>query len=403
VPVDQLSLPLARRVALAAQGFARPRPASVGTRQLVGAVGRLGLLQIDSVNVFERSHHLPVLARLGPYDRSRLDELVLSPPGRFVEYWAHEAAVVPVDSWPLLRWRMAEHADRAAAGDSWLSTNAATAAWLLAEIREKGPLPASLVEHDANVRTGPWWGWGEVKRGLEQLFRTGELVSAGRRRFERVYALPEQVLPADLLGREVSRHAAHVTLVEHAARAHGVGTADDLADYFRLRAADVTPALHELTDAGVLRRVAVQGWSRPAWLHSDARLPRTVDADALLSPFDPVVWHRPRAERLFGFRYRIEIYTPRERRVHGYYVLPVLQGDRLVARVDLKSDRRARVLLVQASWRERDLPVDVGRLSRLLAEAAAWQGLDRVEVVDRGDLAAELRAAVAAGPPDRAS
>jgi len=397
VPVDQLSLPLARRVALAAQGLARPRPASVGTRQLVGAVGRLGLLQIDSVNVFERSHHLPVLARLGPYDRSRLDDLVLSPPGRFVEYWAHEAAVVPVGSWPLLRWRMAEHAERAAAGDSWLSTNAGTAAWLLAEIREKGPLPASLVEHDANVRTGPWWGWGEVKRGLEQLFRTGELVSAGRRRFERVYALPEQVLPADLLGREVGRHAAHVALVEHAARAHGVGTADDLADYFRLRAADVAPALHELTDAGVLRRVAVQGWSRPAWLHADARLPRAVDADALLSPFDPVVWHRPRAERLFGFRYRIEIYTPRERRVHGYYVLPVLQGDRLVARVDLKSDRRARVLLVQASWRERDLPVDVGRLAALLAEAAAWQGLDRVEVVDRGDLAAELRAAVAAG------
>jgi len=397
VPVDQLSLPLARRVALAAQGLARPRPASVGTRQLVGAVGRLGLLQIDSVNVFERSHHLPVLARLGPYDRSRLDDLVLSPPGRFVEYWAHEAAVVPVESWPLLRWRMAEHAERAAAGDSWLSTNAGTAAWLLAEIREKGPLPASLVEHDANVRTGPWWGWGEVKRGLEQLFRTGELVSAGRRRFERVYALPEQVLPADLLGREVGRHAAHVALVEHAARAHGVGTADDLADYFRLRAADVAPALHELTDAGVLRRVAVQGWSRPAWLHADARLPRAVDADALLSPFDPVVWHRPRAERLFGFRYRIEIYTPRERRVHGYYVLPVLQGDRLVARVDLKSDRRARVLLVQASWRERDLPVDVGRLAALLAEAAAWQGLDRVEVVDRGDLAAELRAAVAAG------
>ena len=397
MPVDQLSLPLARRVALAAQGLARPRPASVGTRQLVGAVGRLGLLQIDSVNVFERSHHLPVLARLGPYDRSRLDDLVLSPPGRFVEYWAHEAAVVPVESWPLLRWRMAEHAERAAAGDSWLSTNAGTAAWLLAEIREKGPLPASLVEHDANVRTGPWWGWGEVKRGLEQLFRTGELVSAGRRRFERVYALPEQVLPADLLGREVGRHAAHVALVEHAARAHGVGTADDLADYFRLRAADVAPALHELTDAGVLRRVAVQGWSRPAWLHADARLPRAVDADALLSPFDPVVWHRPRAERLFGFRYRIEIYTPRERRVHGYYVLPVLQGDRLVARVDLKSDRRARVLLVQASWRERDLPVDVGRLAALLAEAAAWQGLDRVEVVDRGDLATELRAAVAAG------
>ena len=396
MPVDQLSLPLARRVALAAQGFGRPRPAQVGTRQLVGTVARLGLLQIDSVNVFERSHHLPVLARLGPSDRSRLDALVLAPPGRFVEYWAHEAAIVPVDTWPLLRWRMDAYREAWSRGDSWLSANPGTASWLLAELREKGPLPASLVEHDATVRTGPWWGWGDVKRGLEALFRTGDLVSAGRRRFERVYALPEQVLPAEVIARQVSRQEAHLALVEHAARAHGVGTADDLADYFRLRAADVAPALRTLTEAGVLRQVAVEGWSRPAWLHAEARLPRAIDADALLSPFDPVVRHRPRAERLFGFRYRIEIYTPRERRVHGYYVLPVLQGDRLVARVDLKSDRQAGVLRVQAAWRERDLPVDVERLVRLLDEAAAWQGLGAIEVVDRGDLAAELRAAVGA-------
>jgi len=403
---DSLSPALARRAALSAQGLGRPTatadgPRAVGTRQLNGLVGRLGLLQIDSVNVFERSHHLPVFARLGHYDRAALDGLLFSPPGRYVEYWAHEAALLPLATWPLMRWRMQAYRDRADADDgSWLSANARMSAWLIAELREKGPLPASLVEHDATVRTGPWWGWSDVKRGLEALFRVGALVSAGRRRFERVYALPEQVLPAELLAVEVSRHEAHRQLLAHAARASGVATATDLADYWRLRSADVAPALRELADEGVVTPVAVPGWSREGWLHRDAALPRRVAADALLSPFDPVVWHRPRAERLFGFRYRIEIYTPQEKRVHGYYVLPVLQDDQLVARVDLKSDRQAGVLRVQAAWHERDLPVDVERLAALLARAARWQGLGRVEVAGRGDLAPRLAAAVGRGDVD---
>lgn len=398
VPPERLSPALARRVALAAQGFGGPGSQadapSVGTRRLNATIDRLGLLQIDSVNVFERSHYLPLFARLGDYDRSTLDRLTFRP-GRYIEYWAHEAAFIPVGSWPLLRWRMADYRARwLADDDSWLSANPRMAQWLLDEIRDLGPLPASLVEHDANVRTGPWWGWGAVKQGLESLFRVGALVSAGRRRFERVYALPEQVLPPEVLEVEVSRHDAHKRLLAHAARAQGVATASDLADYFRLKTADVVPALRELHDEGVVVPVAVDGWGRAAWLHRDARLPRRVDADALLSPFDPVVWTRPRAERLFDFHYRIEIYTPLEKRVHGYYVLPVLQDDRLVARVDLKSDRQQGVLRVQAAWRERDLPVDAMRLAGLLERAATWQGLDSVEVASRGDLADDLRGAL---------
>ena len=396
MPPVRLTVPLARRVALAAQGFARPLPSRVGARHLTATVERLGLLQIDSVNVFERSHHLPLFARLGAYDRSAFDERAFAARGPFVEYWAHEAALLPVATWPLFAFRRDDHQRRAEAEGSWLSTNPRLARWLLDEIRAEGPLPASLVEHEATLRTGPWWGWSEVKRGLEALFRTGDLVSAGRRRFERVYALPEQVLPDAVLGRRVTRADAHRELVEHAARATGVATARDLADHWRLRAADVAPAVRRLADEGALVPAAVDGWTRPAWLHADARRPRRVTADALLSPFDPVVWTRPRAERLFDFRYRIEIYTPEAQRVHGYYVLPVLQDDRLVARVDLKSDRAARVLRVQAAWHERDVPVDVHRLARLLHRAAAWQGLDAVEVTGRGDLASELAPALRA-------
>jgi uncharacterized protein YcaQ len=392
---DQLSPDLARRVTLAAQGFGRAPTTPAGARRLDSTIDRLGLLQIDSVNVFERSHYLPLFARLGPYDRTRLDRLTLDGPGRYVEYWAHEAALVPMTTWPLFRWRMDDHRRRwLGDDDSWLSANPRLARWLLDLVRDGGPVPASLVEHESNIRTGPWWGWGSVKQGLESLFRVGDLVSAGRRRFERVYALPEQVIPRELLDVEVSRHEAHRRLLAQAAAAQGVATTADLADYYRLKTADVVPALRELHDEGVLTAVEVSGWGRPAWLHRDARRPRRVAADALLSPFDPVVWTRPRAERVFGFHYRIEIYTPLEKRVHGYYVLPVLQDDQLVARVDLKSDRQNRVLRVQAAWRERDLGVDCDRLAALLERAARWQGLDSVEVMPRGDLAAELSRAV---------
>lgn len=384
----------ARRIALAAQGLGRALPAAPGIRQLGSLIERLGLLQLDSVNVFERSHYLPAFARLGAYDKADLDRLAFTRSGRFIEYWAHEAAVIPVETWPLLRWRMHDYRDSAAAdAKHWANANRPMMDWLLAELADKGPLPASAIEHDANKRVGPWWGWSEVKTGLEVLFRSGEVVSGGRTRFERSYALPQQVLPDEVLGRAVPAHEARRQLIEHAARAHGIATAADLADYFRLKSAQTLPAIRELVEEGVLLPVTVPGWKHEAYLHRDVRIPRRIETTALLSPFDPVVWQRSRAERIFGFHYRIEIYTPQPKRVFGYYVLPLLVDDALVGRVDLKSDRQNGVLRVQASWSEADAPGDTAaRLAPLLRQTAAWQGLDEVEVMDRGDLAGAVAA-----------
>ena len=405
--VQTISPALARRVALAAQGFGRPAATGTGSagpgiRQLGALVERLGLLQIDSVNVFERSHYLPAFSRLGPYDKAELDRLSSGRTPRLTEYWVHEASLLPVDDWPLFRWRMQAYRDKAAGDDShWSTDNKPMLDWLRAELAANGPMPASAIEHDANKRSGPWWGWSDVKIGLETLFRWGDVVSAGRRRFERVYALPEQVFSDELLGREVSAADAHRALIAQAARAHGIGTVSDLADYFRLRTLPTRTAIDELVDSGELLPVQVPGWGRggaagAAWLHRDARLPRTMDAAAVLSPFDPVVWERARAERLFDFHYRIEIYTPKEKRQFGYYVLPVLIGDTLVGRVDLKNDRQAGVLRVQASWAEPGAPADTAaRLAEVLRSTAAWQGLPEFEVVPRGALAPALAAELA--------
>ncbi|PPH43130.1 hypothetical protein C5C86_01945 [Rathayibacter sp. AY1E4] len=396
---EQLSPALARRIALAAQGFG-PRPSRVDARRVRAAVDRIRPLQLDSVNVFERSHYLPLLARLGPYERSLLDAAAFSPDGPYVEYWAHEAALVRREDLPLYRWRM-EHYRRVRLPEheGWAHENRATLDWLRSALAD-GPLRASEIEHEANVRTGPWWGWSDIKRGLEVLFRWGEVVTAGRTRFERSYGLAERLLPSAVLDADVPLPDAVRELVRRAARAHGIGTLGDLADYHRLLQSPTRVAIDELVEAGELERVEVRGWERggrpvPLWRHVDARRPRTLRADALLSPFDPVVWHRPRAELFFGFHYRIEIYTPAEQRVHGYYVLPVLLDDVIAARVDLKSERKRRVLLVQAAWLEPGAPADTPeRLAALLVEAAAWQGLDAVEVVGRGDLAAALAAAL---------
>jgi len=397
---ESLSSAHARRIALAAGGFARPHTAAPGARQLNLGIERLGLLQLDSVNVFERSHYLPLFARLGAYDRGTLDRLAFSRSGRYVEYWAHEAAIIPVDTWPLMRWRMRHYRDRAeATATHWAHANRHMIDWLRAELAAKGPLPASAVEHDLNTRSGPWWGWSDVKTGLEAMFRWGDLVSGGRSRFERIYALPEQVLPDEVLGRTVSRAEAHRRLLAHAARAHGVGTVSDLADYFRLDRADSVTALRELQESGEVVPVAVDGWTQPAWRHRDARLPRQIDTVALLSPFDPVVWHRARAERLFDFHYRIEIYTPAAKRVFGYYSLPILLDDRIVGRIDLKSDRQGGVLRVQSAWTEPGAPADTAaRVAPLLQRAASWQGLDGVDVAGRGTLAAALAAELGVAP-----
>jgi uncharacterized protein YcaQ len=401
--VQTISPALARRVALAAQGFGRPVPAAgqaaPGIRQLGALVDRLALLQIDSVNVFERSHYLPAFSRLGPYDKAQLDRLSSGKNSRLTEYWVHEASLIPVDDWPLFRWRMQAYRDKAAADDAhWSRENAPMLTWLKAELAANGPMRASAIEHDANKNRGPWWGWSDVKIGLETLFRWGDVVSGGRERFERVYALPDQVFSTELLNRQVPAADAHRALIAQAARAHGIGTVKDLADYFRLRTEPARAAIDQLEEAGELVQVQVPGWGRngaagTAWLHRDARLPRTMDAAAVLSPFDPVVWERARAERLFDFHYRIEIYTPKEKRQFGYYVLPVLIGDTLVGRVDLKNDRQAGVLRVQASWAEPGAPADTAaRLAEVLRSTAAWQGLPEIEVVPRGTLAAGLAA-----------
>jgi uncharacterized protein YcaQ len=398
--VQSLSPAQARRIALAAQGFGRAAPTAVGTRQLTLAIQRLGLLQLDSVNVFERSHYLPVFARLGAYDKALLDRLVFSARGRYLEYWAHEAAIIPAESWPLFRWRMeAMRARYGTEAGGWVQSNGPMLDWLRAELAGRPSVAASEIEHDSGKGAGGWWGWSEVKTGLEYLFRFGEVVSAGRTRFERKYALASEALPSALLDREVTREDAIRRLIADSARAHGIGTVSDFADYFRIKNEPAMASVRDLVDAGELLPVTVPGWNRPGFLHRDARIPRRIEATALLSPFDPVVWERDRAERLFGFRYRIEIYTPAHKRVFGYYSLPLLIDDRLVGRVDLKNDRKARVLRVQAAWAEADAPLETAaRLAPLLRETARWQGLDSIEVMDRGNLAHAVGAELGARP-----
>jgi uncharacterized protein YcaQ len=396
---ETVSAASARRIALAAQGFGIPRPTAVGTRQLTGLMQRLGTLQIDSVNVFERSHYLPVVARLGPYDKALLDRLTLRPQARYLEYWAHVATFVPRDDWPLWRWRMARMRAKYTTPGSWVAEHPQMMRFVLDELRVNGPMAASEIEHDENVRRGPWWGLSDIKEALEFLFVFGDVVTAGRKGFERVYALPEQVLPPALLDAEVAADDAQRELVRRAVRAHGIGTAKDIADYYRLYVATATRFLNELADAGEVRRVNVEGWKAPGFLASDARIPRRIETAALLSPFDPVVWERDRTERMFGFRYRIEIYTPAPKRIYGYYTMPALVDEQIVGRIDLKSDRQAGVLRVQSAWREPDAPRGVEeRLVPVLRELAEWQGLDDILVVDRGDLAHDLAAALGTSP-----
>jgi uncharacterized protein len=390
-----MSAASARRVALAAQGFGSPRPAEVGTRQLNLLLQRLGVLQIDSVNVFERSHYLPVFARLGSYDKTLLDRLTLRAKAPYLEYWAHVATFVPRDDWPLWKWRMARMREKYTRPGEWVPAHPEMMRFVLDELRTHGPRAASEIEHEENVRRGPWWGLSDIKEALEYLFVFGEVVTAGRRGFERVYALPEQVLSPELLNAEVPIDDAQRELVRRALRSHGIGTAKDIADYYRLYVATTARLLEELVEAGEAEKVAVEGWKAPAYLATGARIPRRIETAALLSPFDPVVWERDRALRMFGFHYRIEIYTPAPKRIFGYYTLPALVDDQVVGRIDLKSDRQAGVLRVQSAWREEGAPRDaVERLVPVLRETAAWQGLGEITVADRGDLSRDLAAAL---------
>ena len=398
--MDRLTLPQARRVALAAQGFTDPRPSGrVDARHLRRAIGRVGLLQIDSVNVVVRAHELPLFSRLGPYPRPLLTDLIERRRELF-EYWAHEASFVPVQLEPALRWRMAR-----ARQSAWkhviriMREQPGYVDSVLEEVALHGPLAASQLK-EPGEKKGPWWGWADGKEALEWLFYAGEVAAAGRgRNFERLYDLTSRVLPPDVLAQPTpSVEEAHRTLLLHAARAHGIGSARCLADYFRIKLPDAKPRLAELVEDGLLVPMEVTDWPQPIYRHPDAALPRWVRARALLSPFDPLVWERSRVSQLFGMHYRIEIYTPAPKRVYGYYVLPFLLGDELVGRVDLKADRKRGALLAHGAFTE---PRFAERSAEIAAELAAelttmagWLGLEHVEVGDRGDLARGLRSSI---------
>lgn len=401
---EQLSRAQARRVALAAQGFLDPPHAVPTMRTLSRTVARTGVLQVDSVNVLQRAHYLPLYSRMGPYDVGLLHRAAESPPRRLVEYWAHVQAYMPVELWPVMRHRMAAY--RARRGKWGFAAREGLPERLVEEIAARGAVTARELD-DGRARTREHWGWNwsAARQALDYAFLCGDLAIAGRTaQFEVRYDLPERVVPLAVLALPaLSREEAIRELLLRAAASHGVATAASLVDYYRLQqepdgAGRVARGLVvELAASGELVPVAVEGWSRPAYLHPDARLPRRVEACTLLSPFDPLVWERARTEELFGFRYRIEIYVPRHQRVHGYYVLPFLLGDRLVARVDLKADRPAGTLRVQAAHREHDAPSETPEeLAAELWRLAGWLGLDAVEVADRGDLAASLAAAVPA-------
>lgn len=377
----ELSLPQARRAVLRAQGFGIS--ATADARGAIATIRRLGVVQIDSVNVLVRSHYLPLFSRLGPYDRALLERLAYRRPRRLFEYWAHEASYVPIEWYPLLRWRM----ERAAAGRGMWKNVARVGTEereLVARVhrafQERGPMSAS--EFVEGKGTGSWWGWNDTKRAVEFLFWSGAIAAVKRRSsFERVYDLTERVISPEWLRAPVpDEAAAQRALIAIAARALGVATEADLRDYFRLDAADAKARVAELTEAGELEPVRVESWKTPAYLHPGTVVPRSVEVSSLLSPFDSLVWNRARTHRLFDFHYRLEIYTPAHRRVHGYYVLPYLYGDRLCARVDLKADRAARLLRVQAvHWEPRaERRTAEPALRDDLARMAAWLELDRV-------------------------
>ena len=371
-PRQSLSASQARRIALAAQGFDVARPTGrPNTGHLKRTIDRLALLQIDSVNVLARAHYLPLFSRLGNYDSGALDRLAWGPRSRrsLFEFWAHEASLLPLSAHPLLRWQMQRARDAVAGIKGMLHAFRRDKPQyideVLREITARGPLAASQLSNGGEKR-GAWWGWNDGKLAVEWLFFAGLVTTATRRgAFERVYDLPERVLPGEVLALPTPPiEEAQRELLRRSARALGVATEFDLRDYFRLPVADTKARLAELVEAGDLLPVTVQGWDRPAFLAPGARLPRRIEGRALLAPFDPLIWERDRTHRIFDFFYRIEIYTPLAKRKHGYYVLPFLLGDRLVARVDLKADRGNSRLLVHAAHLEAgQLPARLPALS----------------------------------------
>lgn len=382
------SIKQARRLALAAQGFGvRPSTAAVSSAQVNRMIGRLGLLQIDSVNALVRSHYLPLFSRLGNYSPQLLDQAAWSQgrQRRLFEYWGHEASLLPLAMYPLLRWRM----QRARQGQGIYGQLArfgqeqqATIRRVLACVEEQGALGAGSLS-TRQERAGPWWDWSAEKHALEWLFAAGEVTVAGRRGFERLYDLPERVLPAAILQQPLLDEAqAQRGLLLHAIGALGVATEKDLRDYFRLSPADGPARLAQLLEAGEVQRCEVEGWRQAAYCLPAPKVPRKVEASALLSPFDSLVWERSRTERLFDFRYRLEIYTPQHKRIYGYYVLPFLHDERIAARVDLRAERALGRLAVHAVHEEPQGLDEQGMmaLAANLRQMAQWLGLEQVQL-----------------------
>ncbi|PZS37697.1 MAG: hypothetical protein DLM62_17840 [Pseudonocardiales bacterium] len=398
----------ARRTALAAQGFADPRSTGTVTRRhLVRVLGRIRLMQLDSVTVLARAHYLPMFSRLGPYPRELLDAAAWAHPLRrprlLVECWAHEASLVPVGDWPLLHSGAKNPGWWQRYGELAQRTPELVSAVLNA-VKEHGPVGAGTLERElgAGVRAAPgsWWNRSDTKRICEWLFGMGELVAGTRRGFERLYDLPERVLPAEVLARRVDAEQGARELIAQASTALGIATEADLRDYYRLRPERSRKAVSQLVETGELHPVSVRGWRAPAYRHRDARTPRRISGAALLCPFDPLIWDRARTERLFGFRYRIEIYVPEHRRSHGYYVFPFLLDGELVARVDLKADRSARLLRVPGAFAEPGIANTsrvVTELAGALKEMAQWLELDGIAIGQRGDLVAALGSAIRRG------
>ncbi|WP_210712179.1 winged helix-turn-helix domain-containing protein [Pseudomonas sp. MWU349] len=397
--LPSFSLKQARRLALAAQGFGgRQPPASIKASRLNQQIERLGLLQIDSVNALVRAHYLPLFSRLGSYPQQLLDQAAWSQ-GRqrtLFEYWGHEASLLPMSMYPLMRWRM----QRARQGRGIYSQLArfgqerqATLRRVLAAVEQQGALGAGSLS-TREERAGPWWDWSDEKHALEWLFAAGEVTVSGRRGFERLYDLPERVIPAAILQQMPLEEAqAQRRLLLQAAGALGVATEKDLRDYFRLDPGDSRARLAELCESGELLSCEVQGWKQSAYCLPEARVPRKVQASALLSPFDSLIWERSRTERLFDFRYRLEIYTPEHKRVYGYYVLPFLHNERIAARVDLRAER-ARGRLAVHAVHEEPFGLDeegVRALAVQLRKMADWLGLEQIQLNCQRDGARRLR------------
>ena len=391
IPVER-----ARRLALGAQGFSDQKPTGAPTvRHFRRVMDRMTILQVDSVNVICRSHFLPVFARLGPYDRDKLDAWLWQSRENF-EYFSHVASLTNVEHQPNVRFRM-QHPNWVKGKAKFDTEQPGYLEAVMAELDEHGSRSIKELD-DPGGRTGPWWGYSKGKTALEYLYLTGETMVENRdKNFTVYFDLPERVLPADVAARPTPTDAeAFKALLMLGAKSHGIGTATDLADYFRLKMPSVRPLLKELVADGELEMVQVEGWADPAYLHPDAKIPRAINASTFLTPFDPVCWFRPRAERLFDFHYRIEIYVPEPKRVYGYYVLPFLHGDRLVGRADIKADRKAGMLLAKGIFGEAHADPDTvaPAMAANLHTMAEWLGLDGVDVGKKGDLAGAVAEAV---------